>query len=58
MAKRAKLCAHCQQTADTLYRIQYDASGEWVFVCGVCLWTYKRPDNPHYTYGGTWKRRK
>jgi len=55
---RLKHCFRCGQAKDTLYRIQYDASGAWVFVCGTCLWAYKRDDNPHYTYGGTWKSRK
>jgi hypothetical protein len=55
---RLKRCFNCGQPEDTLFRIQHDASGSWAFVCGGCLWHFKRPDNPHYTYGGTWKSRK
>ncbi len=55
---RLKRCFNCDQPKDTLYRIQHDASGDWAFVCGDCLWQFKRVDNPHYTYGGTWKSRK
>ncbi|MEM6285217.1 MAG: hypothetical protein AAF787_23695 [Chloroflexota bacterium] len=55
---RRKTCFHCGEAHKTLYRIQHDASGSWDFVCGTCLWEYKRDDNPHYTYGGTWKSRK
>ncbi|MEO1290237.1 MAG: hypothetical protein AAFV93_21000 [Chloroflexota bacterium] len=55
---RTKPCFHCDDEHDTLYRIQHDASEVWVFVCGTCLWEFKRDDNPHYTYGGTWKSKK
>ncbi|MEO1162966.1 MAG: hypothetical protein AAFV98_04210 [Chloroflexota bacterium] len=55
---RLKTCFACEQPKDKLFRIQYDASQKWAFVCGDCLWDYKRDDNPHYTYGGTWKSRK
>jgi len=61
MSKRhakTKVCFHCEEAHDTLYRIRYDESQAWAFVCGTCLWIYKRPDNPHYQYGGTWKRRR
>lgn len=54
---RVKYCSRCQQIALVLYRIQYDESGEWVFVCERC-WSSLSQDNPHYVYGGTWKAQK
>ncbi|MGF1493552.1 MAG: hypothetical protein ACFBSC_14075 [Microcoleaceae cyanobacterium] len=41
----------------TLYRVQYDSSGQWHFVCQEC-WSKVQPNNPHYVYGGTWKAKK
>jgi len=52
---RIKYCAICKKDFDTMYRIQYNASKTWVFACKECLLKVK-PDNPHYRYGGTWKR--
>ena len=40
-----------------MYRVQYDSSNKWVFICKVCLEKLK-PNNPHYRYGGTWKKIK
>jgi len=58
MAKlKLKACDRCQQQVSIRYRIQYQASGEWVLVCPAC-WHEVQPDNPHYRYGGTWKARK
>ncbi|MEM9150465.1 MAG: hypothetical protein AAGB19_08425 [Cyanobacteria bacterium P01_F01_bin.3] len=58
MAKlKLKACDLCQQKVSIRYRIQYQASGEWVLVCPEC-WHQVRPDNPHYRYGGTWKAKK
>ncbi|XGV95314.1 MAG: hypothetical protein ACAF41_21520 [Leptolyngbya sp. BL-A-14] len=54
---RQKTCSFCKQTASTLYRVQYDASSEWVFACPEC-WTTISQSNPFYTYGGTWKAKK
>ena len=54
---RTKSCDLCGTTADTLFRIQHDASGEWIFACRPCQVDAKA-DNPHYTYGGTWKSTK
>ncbi|NJL41546.1 MAG: hypothetical protein HC827_15685 [Cyanobacteria bacterium RM1_2_2] len=56
-ATRTKLCAGCQQAAPVLFRVQYDASQAWIFVCPACLPTVKE-NNPHYAYGGTWKASK
>jgi hypothetical protein len=49
-----KICAQCGQAVSVAYRIRRDASRVWVFVCYPCLDIVK-PNNPHYTYGGTWK---
>jgi len=38
-----------------MYRIQYKLPKKWVFVCEECLLKVK-PNNDHYTYGGTWKK--
>ncbi len=54
---RQKHCTLCQQLRPILYRVQYDASHQWVFVCRGC-WENIHPDNPHYVYGGTWKAEK
>jgi len=54
---RTKDCDRFGTTADTLFRIQHDASGEWIFACKPCQVDAKA-DNPHYTYGGTWKSTK
>ncbi|MEL7083832.1 MAG: hypothetical protein AAGM36_04970 [Cyanobacteria bacterium J06597_1] len=54
---REKNCDRCQSTASVFYRVQFDASGQWMFVCDRC-WSTIRDDNPHYTYGGTWKSKK
>jgi len=54
---RTKDCDRCGTTADTLFRIQHDASGEWIFACKPCQ-VEAKADNPHYTYGGTWKSTK
>jgi hypothetical protein len=39
-----------------MYRVQFDSSNKWVFICKVCLEKLK-PNNPHYKYGGTWKNK-
>ncbi|MEM1309396.1 MAG: hypothetical protein AAGF98_07950 [Cyanobacteria bacterium P01_H01_bin.153] len=54
---REKVCDRCQALANTLYRVQIDATGQWRFVCDTC-WPTVQKDNPHYAYGGTWKARK
>ena len=54
---REKQCDRCQDLAQVLYRVQTDESGRWQFVCQAC-WPAVEKDNPHYTYGGTWKARK
>jgi len=54
---RTKACDRCSETCDTLFRVQVDASEEWIFVCEPCHGEVS-VDNPHFTYGGTWKSRK
>ncbi|MGG6267348.1 hypothetical protein ACQ4M3_28710 [Leptolyngbya sp. AN03gr2] len=54
---REKPCSLCAKSAPVLYRIQYDESGEWIFVCREC-WDRVSQDNPFYAYGGTWKAHK
>ncbi|MCY7282492.1 MAG: hypothetical protein LH679_03440 [Cyanobacteria bacterium CAN_BIN43] len=55
--ERVKKCDRCSLAAAVLYRVQYDASQQWFFVCDRCFPSISQ-DNPHYTYGGTWKARK
>jgi len=57
MRSREKACDLCQQTASVLYRVQYDASQVWVFVCPQC-WQQVSQENAFYVYGGTWKAKK
>ena len=54
---RTKTCDRCQLSADILYRVRVDRSGDWQFVCDNC-WQLLDRDNPDYVYGGTWKARK
>ena len=46
---------NCKKEFNVMYRVQYDSSNKWVFICKVCLEKLK-PNNPHYRYGGTWKK--
>jgi hypothetical protein len=52
---RQKLCFLCKEDHSTLYRIKYSVHEDWVFACKKCL-TELKNGNPHYRYGGTWKR--
>ena len=52
---RQKLCAVCGKDWRTMYRIKYKEGADWVFACKQCLLEVKKR-NPHYKYGGTWKR--
>jgi hypothetical protein len=54
--EREKKCDRCSLTAPVLYRVQVDDSGQWIFVCNRCFPAVS--NNPHYTYGGTWKAKK
>ncbi|MGF1496883.1 MAG: hypothetical protein ACFB8W_08695 [Elainellaceae cyanobacterium] len=54
---RSKRCDRCTAEFPVLYRVQYDDSQQWYFVCDRCLPLVKH-GNPQYTYGGTWKARK
>ena len=52
---RNKNCNICKKDFNVMYRVQYDPSNKWFFICKYCLEKVK-PNNPHYKYGGTWKR--
>lgn len=54
---RTKVCDRCGTEAGTLYRVRFDESRAWRFVCPACL-DAVRAGNPHYQYGGTWKSKK
>ncbi|NJN85294.1 MAG: hypothetical protein HC881_01870 [Leptolyngbyaceae cyanobacterium SL_7_1] len=54
---RSKSCDRCSIPAEILYRVQYDDSGRWKFVCLTCYPIVSR-NNPAYVYGGTWKAEK
>lgn len=54
---RVKNCHQCHQTAPVLYRIKAEEMGQWIFICPQC-WPHISDNNPHYTYGGTWKANK
>lgn len=54
---QSKPCDICSNLVDLRYRIQYNASEEWVLVCRSC-WDEVSQDNPFYRYGGTWKAKK
>ena len=56
-SQRIKLCNRCSQAASVLFRVQYDESGAWIFVCKQC-WASVSQNNPFYVYGGTWKADK
>ena len=52
---RNKNCHNCKKEYNAMYRIQYDFSKKWFFVCKVCLEKLKL-NNSQYRYGGTWKK--
>ena len=52
---RIKKCDNCKKEYNIMYRVQYDPSNQWVFICKPYLEKLK-PNNPHYRYGGTWKK--
>ncbi|KER10211.1 MAG: hypothetical protein HY22_06385 [[Candidatus Thermochlorobacteriaceae] bacterium GBChlB] len=51
---KLKSCFSCKQHQSRLYRIRYDQTKRWDFVCDEC-WKKFSDGNPHYQYGGTWK---
>jgi hypothetical protein len=55
LKKRIKHCNVCKVDFSTMYRVQYKAVKEWVFVCEDCLIKVKE-NNTNYKYGGTWKK--
>ena len=52
---RQKFCALCDMDSNIMCRVIYRQSDGWIFVCKQCLLNVKN-NNPHYKYGGTWKR--
>ncbi len=52
---RKKNCHKCFKDFDVMYRVQYDISKKWAFICKYCLEQLKS-NNPYYRYGGTWKK--
>ena len=38
-----------------MYRIKFQPTKQWVFLCKNCLSIVKK-DNKFYRYGGTWKK--
>ena len=52
---RQKFCALCNKDWKTMYRVKFKEGSDWVFACKQCVLSVKR-NNPHYRYGGTWKR--
>jgi len=55
MTGRVKYCEVCKIDFYILFRVQYQTSKEWIFVCHECLLNLKK-DNLAYKYGGTWKK--
>ena len=53
--ERIKHCDRCSTEFSTLYRVRYLTDKKWYFLCKTCVETTK-PNNPHYQYGGTWKK--
>jgi hypothetical protein len=51
---KLKPCFSCGHHKPRLYRIRYDQTKQWKFVCDGC-WEKFSNGNPHYHYGGTWK---
>ena len=50
---KVKTCHRCTQEHTTLFRIQIERKGPWIFVCEECCLEFKK--GPFYRYGGTWK---
>ena len=55
LKKRTKYCDICRVDFPTMYRVQYKAAKEWVFVCEDSLIRVKK-NNTNYKDGGTWKK--
>ena len=49
-----KECEKCKKDFRIMFRVQYTADKNWVFLCTDCVSEVKR-DNEDYRYGGTWK---
>ena len=52
---RNKFCNFCNEEFSIMFRIRHNANKNWVFSCKNCLISVK-DQNPHYAYGGTWKK--
>jgi len=50
---KTKICNTCNREETTLYRVQLQKKGPWVFVCKSCCEQHQK--RPGYRYGGTWK---
>ena len=50
---KTKDCHSCGRAAATLFRVQLQKKGPWVFVCKDCCEAHRQ--KPGYRYGGTWK---
>ncbi|SCY33544.1 hypothetical protein SAMN05192588_2331 [Nonlabens sp. Hel1_33_55] len=50
---KTKICHTCNQEHTTLYRVQIQKGGDWIFCCKQC--TERHQVLPDYRYGGTWK---
>lgn len=55
MNSRVKQCHNCKEETNTMYRVQFTPDRKWSFLCKACVEELK-PNNPHYRYGGTWKK--
>ena len=53
--KRRKKCYRCEVESNIMYRVRYKEQKVWCFICKSCL-TLVKSNNPHYRYGGTWKK--
>ena len=53
--KRLLNNANCKKEFKVMYRFQYECSKKWDFTCKICAEKLKL-NNPHYRYGGTWKK--
>jgi len=62
---RSKACSLCDEGVEEAFRVRYDESRQWKFVCRDC-WPQasgrtsskearEGTPNPLYQYGGTWK---
>jgi hypothetical protein len=53
---RQKQCCLCHELELVLFRVQYEKSQGWFFVCRSCWDSVSKKTG--YRYGGTWKAEK